>query len=68
MEWIKFDDAIDKGKYLVCTDTGIVTEMSYTWNSLAKTERGRAPRWEWHGRLSPWTITHYMPLPAPPTE
>lgn len=68
MEWIKYNDVLDKGEYLVCTETKIVTQMRYTWNSYAKTARGREPRWEWNGRISPWAITHYMPLPEPPAE
>lgn len=68
MEWIKFTDVIDRGNYLVCTKNKIVVEMKYTWNSQAKTRRGREPRWEFNGRISPWEITHYMNLPAPPAE
>lgn len=68
MEWIKFSDPIDKGRYIVCTSNGVVTEMLYNWNMHAKTEKGRSPRWEWNGKISPWTVTHYMPLPSPPED
>jgi len=69
MEWIKWNgEEIDKGNYIVCTANKVITEMKYTWNAYAKTKRGQQPRWEWHGKLSPWEITHYMNLPKPPTE
>jgi len=69
MEWIKWNcEELPKGKYLVCTANKIVAEMTYTWNPYAKTRKGQQPRWEWMGKISPWEITHYMPLPEPPTE
>lgn len=43
-----------------------VAEMAYTANGYAKTERGRKPRFEWQGRISPWNVTHWQPLPLPP--
>jgi hypothetical protein len=43
-----------------------VAEMSYVSNAYAKTVKGRAPRFEWQGRVSPWKVTHWMPLPIPP--
>lgn len=45
---------------------GGVAEMSYRCWYDAKTERGRAPRWDWQGRTSPWEVTHWMPLPKSP--
>ncbi|QKJ88057.1 hypothetical protein PMPD1_3125 [Paramixta manurensis] len=68
MEWIKFAGGIDEGTYIVCTENKIVTEMKYISNKYAKTNRGRAPRWEWHGRVSPWKVTHFMEMPSPPSD
>jgi hypothetical protein len=47
--------------------SGWVSEMRYAVNSYAKTEKGRAPRWEESdGRLAFNQPTHWMPLPASP--
>ena len=51
---------------VVACDNRFVTAMEYTANKHAKTEKGRQPRWEWNWRISPWIVTHWMPLPAPP--
>lgn len=69
MGWIKWNgEELPKGNYLVCTANKMVAEMKFTWNHQAKTRKGQQPRWEWMGRISSWEITHYMPLPEPPTE
>lgn len=51
---------------LVAGDRGVVMEASWASNGYAKTEKGRAPRWERDGRLLWWTPTHWMPMPPPP--
>jgi hypothetical protein len=53
---------------IVACSTGLVTAMRYTENRGAKTEKGRRPRWEWNWRVATWEVTHWMPLPAPPTD
>jgi hypothetical protein len=53
---------------IVACSTGLVTAMRYTENRVAKTEKGRRPRWEWNWRVATWEVTHWMPLPAPPTD
>jgi hypothetical protein len=76
-EWISVDerlpeipaDAPDYAKYVAVLahwECGSVAEMKYEANMYAKTERGRAPRFTWQGRNSPWDVTHWMPLPDPP--
>jgi len=45
-----------------------VAEMRYVSHGYAKREKGRAPRFEWQGRISPWLVTHWMPLPEAPAN
>ncbi|MET3232209.1 UNVERIFIED_ORG: hypothetical protein ABIC54_004414 [Burkholderia sp. 1263] len=45
-----------------------VAEMKYVSHGYAKREKGRAPRFEWQGRISPWLVTHWMPLPEAPAN
>lgn len=75
-EWISVKDRLPElpantqfpsVNVLVAWDRG-VAEMCYTAYLGAKTENGRAPRFKWHGTNSPWTITHWMPLPEPPAS
>ena len=40
-----------------------VAQMVYISQAYAKTEKGRRPRFEWQGRVSPWDITHWAPMP-----
>ena len=53
---------------IVACSTGLVTAMRYKENRNAKTEKGRRPRWEWNWRVATWEVTHWTPLPAPPSE
>lgn len=55
-------------KVIVFTDYGIVTEMTYRSNVYAATEKGKIPRFEWHGKISPWLVIAWMPLPSPPAK
>jgi len=66
--WIPVSERLpdSRATCLVACERGFVTAMEYTSNEHAKTEKGRRWRWEWNGRISPWTVTHWMPLPAPP--
>lgn len=75
-QWISVDERLPEIDYskasyerrvtcLVTTEAGWVAEMVYESNGGAKTERGRAPRWIWQGRVSPWRIIAWQPLPAP---
>lgn len=50
---------------IVATET-FVTAMEFAINRFAKQRRAKGPRWEWQGRISPWRVTHWMPLPKPP--
>jgi len=45
-----------------------VAEMRYVSHGYAKREKGRAPRFEWQGRISPWLVTHWIPLPEAPAN
>lgn len=75
-QWISVDERLPEIDYskasyerrvkcLVTTEAGWVAEMVYESNGGAKTERGRAPRWIWQGRVSPWRIIAWQPLPSP---
>lgn len=71
-EWIDVNYGMpefDLGKNyieVICkTDKGFVTAMTWAKYPDAKTERGRAARWEWHWKLAPFVVTHWMPMPKP---
>ncbi|MGL4751956.1 MAG: DUF551 domain-containing protein [Aeromonadaceae bacterium] len=73
MEWISVNERFPEwpiGKnyieVLCATDSGVVIAMTWAHYPDAKTERGRAPRWEWNWRVAPFVITHWMPLPPAP--
>lgn len=59
---------------LITTESGNVVEAVYNVNVYAKTEKGRAPRWEWQSRICPWRVYAWMPMPTglkrpnPPAE
>lgn len=53
---------------IVCTDGGEVMAMTWRRYLKGRTSRSRGPRWEWMGRIALWEVTHWMPMPAPPTE
>ena len=70
-EWVYIDNENPvmpevQQKVIVFTGYGTVTEMTYRFNVYAATEKGRAPRFEWHGKISPWLVLAWMPLPSPP--
>lgn len=74
-EWISVVDELPKlGAYgtvvigcsIIDGRNTFVDSVTYTANKYAATEKGRAPRFEWMGRVCPWSITHWMPLPQPP--
>ena len=65
-EWIEVKEQSPEIRSSVLTWNGCyVCQCSYNANRMAKTEKGRAPRFEnafgiHHG------VTHWMPLPNPP--
>jgi hypothetical protein len=45
-----------------CSSTKVMS-LSYEKNTV----RGKTVcRWKWYGRISPWNVTHWKPLPKPP--
>jgi len=68
MEWIKCSERMpDVGQGVIGWNGYAIRGCRYRSNTYAKTEKGRQPRFEvtegiWHG------VTHWMPLPEPPTE
>lgn len=69
MGWIKCSDRMpDTGsRVMVAMNGKFVTVASYTQWPGAKTEKGRAPRFE-DLRGIVHNVTHWQPLPSPPTE
>ena len=69
--WISVEDRLpeEDGWYITMTNamgkTRGVIPMRYTTSTV----RGqRLRRWTYHDRLSPWRVTHWMPLPEPLKE
>ena len=67
--WISVDDRLpeEDGTYITYTnakgkDKGVIVQSLRTRNIRGNTIR----RWEWQTRISPWIVTHWMPLPEPP--
>ena len=72
-EWTPVTEAMpeipeDSQRALVIAVTGgRVKGMAFARNDYARSERGRAPRWEEQdGRLAWFPVTHWMPYPDPP--
>lgn len=68
-EWISVEDRLpeEDGTYITYTnakgkDKGVIVQSLRTRNIRGNTIR----RWEWQTRISPWIVTHWMPLPEPP--
>lgn len=67
-EWISVESGLpEDGDYITFTNAtgknnGVIPQKLVTTTVRGKTVR----RWEWNYRISPWTVTHYMPLPEPP--
>jgi hypothetical protein len=68
--WISVDERLPAvGQQVIAAWGGgpkQIAEMTYSSNQCAKTENGRKARFEWMGRISPWTVTHWMPMPNHP--
>lgn len=69
--WIEVSDRLPElgaeraARALVETSSGHVCEMTYRTNIYAKTEKGRAPRWEHCHRLAMQEVVRWMPLLLP---
>lgn len=68
-EWISVDERLpeEDGWYITYTnangkDNGVIAQRLVTTTIKGKKTR----RWEWQTRVSPWIVTHWMPLPEPP--
>lgn len=57
---------IKRESCITLSEAGVIA-MNWTENTYAVTAKGKRPRWEWNHRVSPWVVTHWMPLPPPPT-
>lgn len=66
MEWIKCSERMpEHGKTVVFTSGGRVLAGHYDDGRHLKKPVGK---WIWLGRIYSLTVTHWMPLPPPPTE
>lgn len=65
--WIPVSERLPEkeGTYITTTNAtgrsqGVLVQEYVYRNGVGK--------WRWHDRYSPWTVTHWMPLPEPPKE
>lgn len=68
-EWISVEERLpdEDGDYITMTNAsgkgkGVLFHRYETNYVRGKELR----RWYWNGRLTPWIVTHWMPLPQPP--
>lgn len=74
MEWISVNDKLptdeDSWRYFICMTTATGRSkgvIPMRWD-VTKVRGKIVRRWKWEGRISPWEVTHWMPLPDPPKE
>lgn len=68
-EWISTDERLpeEDGCYITMTNATGKSNGVMAMDYRTATARGeKLRRWVWHDRLSPWRVTHWMPLPEPP--
>jgi hypothetical protein len=73
-EWVRVEDEIpsddDDGLEFFCMTNATGKGggvLPLEWE--VATIRGKTVRrWRWLNRISPWTVTHWMKRPAPPTK
>lgn len=68
-EWISVDERLpeEDGVYITFTNAKGKSEGVVAQSLVTKTIRGNTiRRWEWQTRISPWVVTHWMPLPKAP--
>lgn len=68
-EWISVEERLpeEDGWYITYTNAngksnGVIAQQLVTTTIRGKKIR----RWEWQTRVSPWIVTHWMPLPEAP--
>lgn len=66
MEWIKCSERMPKHGERVIFSTVKVVYAGYWDDGLYL--RKPVGKWNWNGRIFHGDVTHWMPLPAPPTE
>lgn len=67
--WISVDERLPEkdGDYITFTNVTGSSKGVIAMHFVTKTVRGmKVRRWEWCGRISPWGVTHWMPMPEPP--
>ena len=70
-EWISVKDRLpeEDGEYITMTNARGRSNGVLSQRYVTSTVRGKImSRWWWNQRLSPWLVTHWMPLPEPPKD
>lgn len=69
--WIPVTERLSEedGEYITMTNAKGKSKGVLAQNYKTSFVRGqKLRRWYWNYRLSPWNITHWMPMPEPPKE
>ena len=71
IEWVDVNKRLpdEEGEYITMTNAtgknkGVIAQRFCI--DIVKGEKVK--RWKWYGKISPWKVTHWMPLPEPPKE
>ncbi len=68
-EWISVDERLpeEDGCYITYTNANGKSKGVIAQSLVTRTIRGiKVRRWEWQTKVSPWIVTHWMPLPEAP--
>ena len=70
-KWISVNERlpVKEGEYITFTNASGKSKGVLAQNFEITTVRGKeVKRWIWFNRISPWKVTHWMPMPEPPKE
>lgn len=68
-EWISVEERLPEkdGCYITYTNAKGSSNGVIAQSLVTRTIRGiKVRRWEWQTKISPWIVTHWMPLPEAP--
>ncbi len=70
LKWVKTSEQLPprpeyhrSGHYLATVDNGQVVAVD--WVLVRRKSGAEFQRWEWHGKICPWEVIAWMPLPKP---